>query len=175
MTNVLVVLGSARKGRVADRVASYILQEAKTYNNLSLSVVDLAELELPFYNDEYSPSDPNYTATDPQVIAWGKRVSEADAVLFVTPEYNHTLSAIQKNAIDWLYAEWENKPVGIVAYGFYGGEHALTTLRVIAPVIKIDIKGTPAQLFFRKDLAPDGTILDAAAVTQKIRAVLAVL
>ena len=172
MTNVLVVLGSARKGRVADRVASYILQEAKTYNNLSLSVVDLAELELPFYNDEYSPSDPNYTATDPQVIAWGKRVSEADAVLFVTPEYNHTLSAIQKNAIDWLYAEWKDKPLGIVAYGFYEGKYVLESIQNVIGVVSPDVRNK-VGLGLMKHLNPDGSAIEEDEVVSRINATVA--
>lgn len=172
MTKLLVVTGSARKGRVADSVLEAVQKEAGTIEGIELTVADLAALNLPFYNNELPPSSPDYSETNEAVVSWGKMVSEADGIVLLMPEYNHTLSAIQKNAIDWLYGEWADKPVGVVAYGWYGGAHSLVTLKEIATVIKINLKDNPAQLFFTKDITPDGTILGKTNVRQKIHRVL---
>lgn len=89
-------------------------------------------------------------------------------MLFVTPEYNHTLSAIQKNALDSLGADWVEKPVTAVAYGWTGGSLALQTLREVTEHLKADVKHSMAQLAFMKDLNVDGTILNEETVTAQI-------
>ena len=169
MTNAIIVVGSARPGRVADSVAAHIEQEAQTFENLSTTIVDLAKLNLPFFDNERIPSDPEYKPTNESVIAWSQLVSSADAVILVTPEYNHTLSAIEKNAIDTLFVEWKNKPVVVIAYGWSGGSRSIGAIRELAPVVKMDLKQNPAELYFTKDIAVDGSIIDEDSVTQKIR------
>ena len=175
MTKLLVVTGSVRKGRAADGVLAATIKEVHAVDGFDLTIADVAAMNLPFYDNEHSPSDPNFIQTNPNVAAWSQMVTDTDAVLLLMPEYNHTLSAVQKNAIDWLYTEWKDKPVGIIAYGWYGGTNALVTLREIATVIKIDLKDTPAELYFTKDIATDGSVIDAATVSRKIRHVLAAL
>lgn len=168
MSKILVVIGSARKGRVADKVLGYVQEEIAKREGVEVTVADLAELNLPFFNNENSPISPDYTITDPQVAAWSKMVQNSDSVLFITPEYNHTLSAIQKNALDSLGADWVNKPVTAVAYGWSGGSLAVLTLREVLENLKADTKHDIAQLGFMKDLNPDGTILDDASVRAQI-------
>ncbi len=175
MTKLLVVTGSARKGRVADGVLAAVQKEASQIEGIELTVADLTALDLPFYNNELPPSAPDYSETNETVLAWSKLVSEADGVVLLMPEYNHTLSAIQKNAIDWLYKEWADKPVGVVTYGWYGGAHSLVTLKEIATVIKINLHDNPAQLYFTKDLDVEGNVLDETAVGEKIHTVLTAL
>lgn len=175
MKNILCIVGSARKGRVAGAITEYIQAITADDATVSVSVADLAALNLPFFNNERTPSDPEYVATDDTVLAWGKLVADADAVIFITPEYNHSLSGIQKNAIDSLYKEWNDKPTGVVAYGWYGGENALVTFKEVATVVKFDLKGEPVQLYFTKDVAPDGSIMQPLEVKEKIQALLEVL
>lgn len=170
MSNVLVVIGSARKGRVADKVLDHIKNDLDKREGVTYTVVDLKEANLPFFDNELSPTQPGYTITDPQVQAWSEQVQAADSVLLITPEYNHTLSAIQKNALDSLAADWVNKPVSAVAYGWSGGSLAVLTLREVMENVKADTKHTIAQLAFMKDLNPDGTLLDEASVTSQIAA-----
>jgi NAD(P)H-dependent FMN reductase len=170
MSKILVVLGSARPGRVADKVLGYVQAEIAKRENLEVTVADLAELNLPFFNNENSPLSPDYVITDPQVQSWSEMVQAADSVLFITPEYNHTLSAIQKNALDSLGADWANKPVTGVAYGWSGGSLAVATLREVLENLKAEHEHNIAQLGFMKDLNPDGTILDEASVTAQIAA-----
>ena len=170
MSNILVVIGSARKGRVADKVLEYIQADAARRDNATITVADLKELNLPFFDNEQSPQSPDYTITDPQVAAWSEMVKAADSVVFITPEYNHTLSAIQKNALDSLGADWIEKPVTAVAYGWSGGSLAVLTLREVLENLKADTKHNIAQLGFMKDLNPDGSLLDEANVAAQIAA-----
>lgn len=170
MSNILVVIGSARKGRVAEKVLGYIKNDLDKREGVSYNVVDLKEANLPFFENEIPPVQPEYTITDPQVLAWSEQVQEADSVLFITPEYNHTLSAIQKNALDSLGADWVNKPVSAVAYGWSGGSLAVLTLREVLENLKADTKHAIAQLGFMKDLNPDGTLLDESSVATQIAA-----
>lgn len=170
MSNILVVVGSARKGRVADKVLEYIKADVAKRDDVTITIADLKEANLPFFDNEQPPLSPEYTITDPQVSAWSEQVQAADSVLFITPEYNHTLSAIQKNALDSLGSDWANKPVSAVAYGWSGGSLAVLTLREVLENVKADTKHNIAQLGFMKELNPDGTILDAASVSTQIAA-----
>jgi len=169
MSNVLVVLASARKGRVADKIFEYVKADIDTREGLDLTVADLQEINLPFFDNEKSPASPDYAPTNPQVLAWQKLVIESDAIIFLTPEYNHTINAIQKNAIDTLKNEWENKPVVMIGYGWTGASLSLITLNEVLPFLKTDFKPNPALLSFMKDINVDGTILDASSVAEKIK------
>ena len=174
MSKLLVVIGSARPGRVADKVLEYVQTEVSKRADVELTVADLKEVALPFFDSELIPASEGYAPNDEKAVAWGKLVADADQVLFITPEYNHTLSAIQKNAIDWLYKEWENKPVSTTAYGWAGGARAIVTFDDVMDNVKANVR-THAKLAFMKDLNPDGTLLDANEVSDKINAQLDVL
>jgi NAD(P)H-dependent FMN reductase len=137
---------------------------------VTLTVADLKEVNLPFFDNEAAPASPDYKITDPKVAAWSEMVKAADSILFITPEYNHTLSAIQKNALDSLGVELANKPVSAVAYGWSGGSLSVLTLREVLENLKADAKHGMAQLGFMKDLNPDGSLLDAASVAAQIKA-----
>jgi NAD(P)H-dependent FMN reductase len=175
MSKVLIVIGSARPGRVADKVLGYIQEDITNREGIEATVADLAVLNLPFFNNETSPLDPNYTIVDPQVAAWSELVKENDSILFITPEYNHSVSAIQKNALDSLGAEWNEKPVSAVAYGWSGGSLAVLNLREILENLKADAKHDMAQLAFMKDLNPDGSILDEESVRAQIKTAIDVI
>jgi NAD(P)H-dependent FMN reductase len=170
MSNILVVIGSARTGRVADKVLDYINADIDTRDDVTATVVDLAALNLPFYNNEQPAMSPDRVQTDENVSTWSTLVAESDGVVFITPEYNHSLSAIQKNALDWLFFEWNDKPVTAVAYGWSGGSLAASALREVLTNVKADVKQDMAQLGFMSDLNPDGTLLDEPSVTTKIAA-----
>jgi len=169
MSNILVVIGSARPGRVADKVLDYIKADIASREGVEITIADLKEVDLPFFDNELAPVNPDYAITNPQVIAWQAMVQAADGVLFITPEYNHTLSAIQKNALDSLGPDWVNKPVSGVAYGWSGGSLAVLTLREVLENLKADARHGIAQLGFMKDLNPDGTLLDEANTMAQIK------
>jgi NAD(P)H-dependent FMN reductase len=170
MPNILVVIGSARTGRVADKIVEYVTADIESREDVTATVVDLASLNLPFYNNEQAAMSPDRIQTDENVSTWSKFVSEADGVVFITPEYNHNLSAIQKNALDWLFFEWNDKPVTAVAYGWTGGSLAVAALREVLTNVKANIGQDMAQLGFMKDLNPDGSLLNADNVNTQIAA-----
>jgi NAD(P)H-dependent FMN reductase len=172
MTKLLIVIGSARKGRVADKVLGYIQDELKSHPEITATIADLKTIDLPFFDNEIMPSSPEYTITNENGIIWSNMVKDADAVLFITPEYNHTLTAIQKNAIDWLYGEWENKPIIVITYGWHGGVRALATLEIVLDNVKTKISSNVTQLYFMKDINPDGSLLNEENVRSQIAATL---
>jgi NAD(P)H-dependent FMN reductase len=172
MTNILLVVGSARKGRVADKVLGYIQEEVAKRDDITASVADLAEANLPFFDNEKSPNDPDYVITNETVQKWADQVGAADAVVLIAPEYNHGLPAIEKNAIDSLGAQWNEKPVTVVAYGWYAGKHSIDQIRELSPVVKMKLVEPFTGLTFMQQLNPDGSLLDEAATREQINATL---
>ena len=170
MSNVLIVVGSAREGRVADKVLGYVQDELKNHDDITTTVADLKEINLPFFDNAISPQNPDYAPTDANVIAWAKMVDAADSVILITPEYNHNLSAIQKNAMDTLHKEWKDKPIAAVAYGWTGGSRSIDVLNDLIPHLGGVFTANPSQLAFMKDLNPDGSLLDEASVAAQIKA-----
>ncbi|MGB4768006.1 MAG: NAD(P)H-dependent oxidoreductase [Candidatus Saccharimonas sp.] len=171
MANVLVVTGSVRPTSAGKNVLPLVVQDLEA-KGANVTVADVAELDLPFYNDPLPTSAPEFAPTDERVVAWTKLVAEADGVLLLTPEYNHTMTPVQLNAVDWIGKEWEDKPVALVGYGWRSGAgqaHA-TAREALAVNLKAKVGDDQTNLFFMKDLNPDGTPVDEAAVLQKIGA-----
>lgn len=129
---IAVILGSTRQNRFGEKPAQWIFEEAKKLKDAEVQLFDLKEANLPFF-DGNSPSmvkDGNYG--NEVVNAWAKKVAWADAFVIVTPEYNHGPNAAVKNALDVIFAEWNNKSVGFVSYGSVGGARAVEQLRQVA-------------------------------------------
>lgn len=166
---VLIIPGSVRPNSVGAVVTEQVRAVLEAKENVEIDVADLRQLNLPYYDAPLPPSMEGYTIPHESVQAWSDQVTAADAVIFVMPEYNHGMTAVQKNAIDWLYAEWSNKPTAIVAYGFYGGKHSIEAFMSINNNIKLDLRGTPAQLTLGAEIAPDGTIANPELVTAAIQ------
>lgn len=171
MPNILVVTGSARPNSVNSKMVPYVV-EVLAHKGADVTVADLQKIALPFFDDVHSPSSPDFAPTHANVIAWTKMVAAADGVLLVTPEYNHTMSPIQINAVDWVGKEWQGKPVALVGYGWRSGAgqaHAAAR-EALAVNLKAEVLDTQTNLFFMKDLSPDGSIIDESSVQEKIQA-----
>lgn len=168
MTNILVVTGSARPNSVNSKVVAAVQQNLLAREGVQVTTADLTEINLPFMNAPMPPSRPEYTITEPAVQQWSDMVKAADGVVLVMPEYNHSMSALQKNAIDWLYSEWTGKPIALVAYGFYAGRHSVAQFEEINTVIKAKLDQKVTGLQFGEDLNFDGSFVDEAAVQEKI-------
>lgn len=176
MPNIVVVTGSARPNSVNTKVVPLVVAEVEKQGATAI-VADLKELNMPFFDAPTPPSAPGFEPANDAAKAWTKMVADADGVVFVSPEYNHTLSPIQLNAIDWIGKEWEGKPVALVGYGWTSGAgqaHA-TAREALAVNLKAKIGDDQANLFLGKDLNPDGTVADSDAVDQKISAAIAEL
>ena len=129
MTKIAIILGSTRPGRKSEAVGKWVLEHARKHMDAQFELVDLKEVNLPLLDEPLPPSRGQYT--QPHTLAWSKTIASFDGYIFVTPEYNHSTSAVLKNAIDYLFREWNNKAAGFVGYGSAGGARAIEHLRAI--------------------------------------------
>ncbi|MGJ9417347.1 NADPH-dependent FMN reductase [Massilia sp. CMS3.1] len=129
MVKVAVIVGSTRPGRKALDVARWVMETASQRTDASFELVDIQDFKLPLLDEPVPPSMGQYSK--PHTIAWAEKIAQYDGFVFVTPEYNHGTSGALKNAIDFLYKEWNNKAAGFVGYGSAGGARAIESLRLV--------------------------------------------
>ncbi len=130
-----IIIGSTRPGRVGDQVANWVFEQASARTDAEFELIDLADFELPHLDEAMPPSMGQYA--NAHTKAWAEKVAEFDGYIFVTPEYNHSTSGALKNAIDFVYGEWNNKAAGLVSYGAAGGTRAAEHLRLILGELQI--------------------------------------
>lgn len=129
MLRIAVITGSTRPGRKNEAVAQWAYELASRRRDAEYELVDIASFDLPLLDEPVPPSMGKYSK--PHTRAWAAKIASFDGFVFVTPEYNHGTSAALKNAIDFLYAEWNNKAAGFVGYGSAGGARAVEQLRLV--------------------------------------------
>ena len=144
MTHIGMIVGTTRPGRKALEVAEWVYAVAARHPDLTLEVVDLAEQDLPLLDEPMPPAMGAYQHEHTR--AWAKLVDSFDGYLFVTPEYNHGIPAALKNALDYVYAEWNNKAAGCVSYGLNGGTRAAEQLRLVLAELQIAAVRTQVTL-----------------------------
>jgi NAD(P)H-dependent FMN reductase len=180
---LLIVVGSVRPGRIGPVFAAWFAEAAKAHGFFEVEVVDLATLDLPFHNERHHPKTGRYEHQHTRL--WSRTVAAADAFVLVTPEYNYGYSAVLKNALDYLHAEWADKPVGFLGYGgLAAGTRAIqqlkqvvTTLRMVPVVESVNIAYAPSQLDHngqvlpseQRDTAAHAMLDELARLTAKLR------
>jgi NAD(P)H-dependent FMN reductase len=127
---VAIIVGSTRPGSVGGKVAQWYLEQAKEVEGIYLEAIDLNEVNLPFLDEPMPPQMGQYTHEHTK--KWSEKIAGYDAYVWVTAEYNHSIPAALKNAIDYLFKEWNDKPVALVSYGSMGGVRAAEHLRQVA-------------------------------------------
>jgi len=135
MIKVGVIIGSTRPGRNAEQVARWVLEQSKKRTDAEFELVDIKDFNLPLLDEPVPPSLGKYSK--PHTLAWAKKIASLDAFVLVTPEYNHGVSAALKNAIDFIYAEWNNKAAGIVSFGSAGGARAAEQVRAVMGEVQV--------------------------------------
>jgi NAD(P)H-dependent FMN reductase len=135
MIKIAIIVGSTRPGRKADSVAAWVHEIAKKRSDAEFEVVDIQDFNLPLLDEPMSPMMGQYSK--PHTKAWAAKIDAFDAYVFVTPEYNHGTSGALKNAIDFLYREWNNKAAAFVGYGSAGGARAVEHLRLVMGEIQV--------------------------------------
>ncbi|WP_309617457.1 NAD(P)H-dependent oxidoreductase [Salinibacterium sp.] len=131
-----IILGSTRPGRKGEKVARWVLEQASNRSRASYELIDLADHPLPHLDEAMPPMMGQY-AHEPTKV-WAATIAKYDGYIFVTPEYNHSTSGVLKNAIDYLYREWNNKAAGFVSYGYNAsGARAVEHLRLIVGELQI--------------------------------------
>jgi NAD(P)H-dependent FMN reductase len=129
MLKVGLIVGSTRPNRFADKPVQWIVEGASARRDLLLTVLDLRDARLPFFNEPASPVYTGGVYTQPEAEAWRERIGEFDAFIATVAEYNHGPTAILKNAFDSAFLEWQRKPIAFVGYGGVGAARAIETLR----------------------------------------------
>lgn len=130
-----IILGSSREGRVSPSIGEWTINIAKKNLEADFEIVDVIDFKLPFYGE-----------TKDQVATnkWNEKIKSLDGFIFITPEYNHSITGSLKNAIDHAYENWFNKAAGIISYGYGGGARAAEHLRGILGAIAIaDVQTHP--------------------------------
>lgn len=135
MVKIGIILGSTRPGRVGESVAKWVFEQSKSRSDAEFELVDIKDYDLPILDEPVPAAAQQYTKEHTK--KWAAKIAELDGFLFVTPEYNHSTSAALKNAIDYLFLEWNNKAAGFVSYGSIGGARAVEALRPIMAQLKI--------------------------------------
>ena len=135
MVKIGIVVGSTRPGRKAEAVGRWVCEIARQRGDAEFELVDIEEAHLPLLDEPIPPSQNRYT--HPHTKRWAERIAPFDGFVFVTPEYNHGISGALKNAIDFIYKEWNNKAAGFVGYGSAGGVRAVESLRLVMGEIQV--------------------------------------
>ena len=135
MLKIAIIAGSTRPGRQSESVAKWVCGIAQKRNDAEFELVDLKDYNLPLLDEEVPPSMGQYSKEHTK--AWAAKIDSFDAFIFVTPEYNHSTSGALKNALDFIYKEWNNKAAGFVSYGSAGGTRAVEQLRLIMGELQI--------------------------------------
>lgn len=147
MTGIGIILGSTRPNRNGEQVAQWVLDAAMRRDDAEFELVDLRDYPLPHLDEPMPPSLGQYQHDHTK--EWAAKIASFDGFVMVTPEYNHSTSGVLKNAIDYLYAEWNNKAVGFVSYGSVGGARAAEHLRLVAGELQMaDVRQQVALSLF---------------------------
>ena len=132
---IAIILGSTRPGRNGEAVAKWVYEIAQKRSDAAFELVDIKDFNLPLLDEPVPPSMGQYSK--PHTKAWAAKIASFDGYVFVSPEYNHGISGALKNAIDFLFAEWNNKAAGFVSYGSVGGARAVEHLRLVLAEVQI--------------------------------------
>ncbi len=135
MIRIAVILGSTRPNRNGEAVANWVFEIARKRTDAVFELVDLADFDLPLLDEPIPPSQGKYSKEHTK--DWSAKIDTYDAFVFVTAEYNHSIPGALKNAIDFLYKEWNNKVAGFVSYGSAGGTRAVEHLRLVMAELQI--------------------------------------
>jgi NAD(P)H-dependent FMN reductase len=135
MLKIGIITGSTRPNRKSLDVARWVLETAQKRGDAQYELVDIQDFELPLFDEPAPPILGQYQR--PHTKRWAERVASLDGFVFVTPEYNHGIPAALKNAIDFLFAEWNHKAAGFVSYGGSGGVRAVEQLRLVLAEVRV--------------------------------------
>jgi NAD(P)H-dependent FMN reductase len=138
MMRISVIVGSTRQGRFSEKPAQWILQQLQKREGIEAHLLDLRDFPMPFFDQPLPPAMPGRPAYEHEVVKkWTAQIAATDGFIFVTPEYNYGTSAVLKNAIDWVYPEWNRKAAAFVSYGSTMGARAVQQLRETAIEIQM--------------------------------------
>lgn len=179
MAKLQIIIASTRPGRIGPKVAEWVDAAARQHGGFDeVELVDLAEVNLPMMDEPHHPRLRNYV--NQHTKDWSAKVDSADAYIFVMPEYNFGFTAPLKNALDYLHAEWEYKPVGLVSYGGVAAgtraaqmiKQVVTTLKMVPLFEAVSIPFVHSLINEDDELEPNDVMVAAAkAMLDELRRV----
>jgi len=146
---IAIVIGSTRPGRNGEAVSRWVYEMANSRGDAEYEMVDIKDYSLPLLDEPIPPSMGQYSKEHTKI--WSAKIDSFDAYVFVTPEYNHGIPGALKNAIDFLFKEWNNKVAGFVSYGSAGGVRAVEQLRLVMAEVKVATVRAQVQLSLYTD------------------------
>jgi len=150
MTKIGIIVGSIRPGRRGLAVAEWVAAVAASeHPAVDVEIVDLADFALPLLDEEQPALFGRYGKA--HTVRWAETIARFDGFVVVTPEYNHSIPGALKNALDFVYAEWNNKAAGFVGYGLQGGARAVEHLRLIMAELRVATVRTQVALSLHHD------------------------
>jgi NAD(P)H-dependent FMN reductase len=169
--NLLAVIASTRPGRIGRPIGDWFVRSAREHGGFEVSEADLAVLNLPLMDEPNHPRFQNYTHEHTK--QWSATVAAADAVVWITPEYNHSFTAPLKNAIDYLNVEWKHKALGLVSYGgIAAGTRAVQALKPVASALGMVTTSSAVQIAWVSQMIKDGVFVDDEGVNAAAAAML---
>ena len=170
MIRIAIILGSTRPGRNGEAVAHWVYDIAKKRSDAEFELVDVKDYGLPLLDEPVAPSMGQYSKDHTK--RWAAKISSFDAFVFVTAEYNHGIPGALKNAIDFLYPEWNNKVAGFVGYGSVGAARSVEQLRLVMANLKIATVRTQVLLFLSSDFENYSKFKPAQRQEQQVNTVI---
>ncbi|MBL7490747.1 NAD(P)H-dependent oxidoreductase [Frankia sp. AgB1.9] len=164
MPKLVIIIASTRPGRIGPSIGTWVAEQATAHGAFDVELVDLAEVDLPMFNEPRHPRLGDYAHDHTK--EWAATVAAADAFVFVMPEYNHSFTAPLKNAIDFLSAEWRYKPVGFASYGgIAAGTRAVQAIKPVLTALDL-VPVTPAiaLAMVGQKIGSDGQLVADAAM-----------
>lgn len=165
---VQVIVGSTRPGRASLSVAKWVATEAANVGGAEVEIVDLQDFAMPFFDEAISPRYNPDRQPAPEVQKWLDKITEGEAYVFVTPEYNHSIAGVLKNAIDFMTYEMQHKPAAVVSHGGVGGARAAVQLKEILSEAAATIIPSGVQLVGY--VAQGGLIDEDGQLDEKLKA-----
>src|SRR2546429_8437580 len=170
MLRIAIIIGSTRPGRNGEAVAKWVYKVAQKRSDAEFELVDIKDFDLPLLDEPMPPIMGQYSK--PHTKAWAAKIDSFDAYVFVTPEYNHGTSGALKNAIDYLYKEWNNKAAGFVGYGSALGARAVEHLRLVMGELQVADVRAQVGLSLFTDFENFSVFKPAAQHEQSVNAML---
>jgi len=132
---IAIIIGSTRPGRKGEAVAKWVFENAQKRTDAEFELVDIKDFNLPLLDEPMPPIMGQYSK--PHTKTWAAKIGSFDGYVFVTPEYNHGIPGALKNAIDFLFREWNDKAAGFVSYGGAGGARGVEQLRLVLAEVQM--------------------------------------
>ena len=175
LSSIAIIIGSTRPNRIGRQVAEWVKSVLPASDELSFELIDLADWNLPLLDEPVMAARGSYA--NEHTKAWSEKIARYDGFIFVTPQYNWGYPASLKNALDYLYAEWNGKPAVIISYGYRGGGKAAAQLSQVLEGLRMrpvetmpaittgdEMRGENSMLkSAENDLEPYRTVVQSAA------------